>query len=562
MAVVLFVASAVAVTWPLATQITSAIPRGTEVASTVPLFNLWTLWWNSAWAGMSTGYWDAPIFSPAEKAFALSEPQPTMAAVVPLLWCGGTPALALNVYILGALVLNGLSAAQLLRAVRVGRSGALAAGLFVQWLPFVQWQIGVLQLAPLFGELWTILALVRIGQRPTIGAGLRLGIAFALAYLTCENLGLLFCVLMMASGPWLIWRGLRSPRMWTAIACGAIVSGLLIAPVVLVQARMFRAKDFTRTRELAISLSAEPADYSVTFASPIRTFTDWRLLDFSDPERREYWPLSPGWIKVALAVAGVVAGLRVREWRSWTGFAMTFLALAWLLSLGPEARWRTLAPYDFLRVWFPGFEHIRNVFRFALFVQLATAWLAGMGIDGGLRLGERSRGESATPLARKLAVRFAAVVLLALGCVESLPAPQALTILPPQKGHRAWLNYLRDETPADAVLLCLPMPDSPDVVAYELETWWMYSQMVHRRRLANGYSGYFPPAYMALQGMSHGYPAEPALEAFANSGVTHLVIDRRVYDDAGSRLGDESRWKRVFQDPRSSIDIYQRESRP
>ena len=42
----LFVLVAVWVTWPVAPHLTTAIPIGCEPASTVPLFNLWTMWWN------------------------------------------------------------------------------------------------------------------------------------------------------------------------------------------------------------------------------------------------------------------------------------------------------------------------------------------------------------------------------------------------------------------------------------------------------------------------------------------------------------------------------------
>jgi hypothetical protein len=202
-AIAIYTASALLVTWPLARNLTTSIPRGTETAITVPLFNLWTLWWNAAWFGESSGYWNAPIFAPTPAAFALSEPQPTMMTVAPLIWCGGPPALAYNVYLLLALILNGVATSQLLRAAGAGRVGAIAGGLFVQWLPFIQWQIGVLQLVPIFWETWTVLALIRIVERPTIHRGIVLGIAFGLAFWSCENLGLFFAVpLIVAARGW------------------------------------------------------------------------------------------------------------------------------------------------------------------------------------------------------------------------------------------------------------------------------------------------------------------------------------------------------------------------
>ena len=51
---------------------------GSSQVATVPLFNLWTIWWNADRLrhGLKD-YWDAPIFYPERDTFAFSEPQPT-----------------------------------------------------------------------------------------------------------------------------------------------------------------------------------------------------------------------------------------------------------------------------------------------------------------------------------------------------------------------------------------------------------------------------------------------------------------------------------------------------
>jgi hypothetical protein len=68
-------AAALLSTWPLALHLTSAVPLGTETAATIPLFDLWTLWW--AGGRLRHGFaalWNAPIFNPTSGAFAFSEP--------------------------------------------------------------------------------------------------------------------------------------------------------------------------------------------------------------------------------------------------------------------------------------------------------------------------------------------------------------------------------------------------------------------------------------------------------------------------------------------------------
>src|SRR5215207_9025081 len=101
-ALVASLVAAIAVTWPLALHLTTAVPLGTEREATVPLFNLWTLWWTADRAAHAfAGYWDAPIFQPTPGAFTFSEPQTLTDLLVAPLWgLGVPPALVYNVALL------------------------------------------------------------------------------------------------------------------------------------------------------------------------------------------------------------------------------------------------------------------------------------------------------------------------------------------------------------------------------------------------------------------------------------------------------------------------------
>ena len=55
----LFSGLALTLTWPLARNLATAIPFGTEQAATVPLASLWAVWWNVNRIGdFYQGYWD------------------------------------------------------------------------------------------------------------------------------------------------------------------------------------------------------------------------------------------------------------------------------------------------------------------------------------------------------------------------------------------------------------------------------------------------------------------------------------------------------------------------
>src|SRR5205809_220390 len=45
-------AGALAASWPLALHLTTSVSLGTEQEATVPLFNLWTLWWTAHGAAL------------------------------------------------------------------------------------------------------------------------------------------------------------------------------------------------------------------------------------------------------------------------------------------------------------------------------------------------------------------------------------------------------------------------------------------------------------------------------------------------------------------------------
>src|SRR5258708_1206453 len=58
-------------TWPLLRNPATTLPLGPSQVATVPLFNLWTIWWNADRLrhGLKE-YWEAPIFYPERDTFA------------------------------------------------------------------------------------------------------------------------------------------------------------------------------------------------------------------------------------------------------------------------------------------------------------------------------------------------------------------------------------------------------------------------------------------------------------------------------------------------------------
>jgi hypothetical protein len=121
---------AVWATWPLTPRMFHELPVGDIGFTTVPLLNVWTMWWNADRLQHGfRGYWDAPIFYPTPDTFAFSEPQPPTVVMAPVLWMTGSRIFAYNLYLLLSIILNGAFAERLLKIVGLNRLPAVIGGM-------------------------------------------------------------------------------------------------------------------------------------------------------------------------------------------------------------------------------------------------------------------------------------------------------------------------------------------------------------------------------------------------------------------------------------------------
>ena len=553
---------AVVSTWPLGRFVASALPLGTESAATVPLLNVWTVWWNADRAGhLYRGYWDAPIFAPTPGIFAFSEPMPTTVVVAPLVWLGGHRILAYNVFLLAALAISGWSTFYLLRGIRFRWLVCALGGGLVEMLSLVHSELGVLQMVPLCGIVWTIHALYRFGRCPGWKRSLLLGAAFAVTYLTCAYYGLFLSLVLLAGGGRLLGKRLRRGRTWGLLLVSAGVASLLIAPVVAAQLRIIRTHDLRRDRDWVMRLAASPKDYVVT-PWPQR----WEPAGLAELRPQRYFRLGPGWLKIGLAVVGLAAGLWWRRYRAWTAFCLTMLVAAFLLSLGPKLAVGGWSPYALLMDWYPGMAQARNVYRFAVFVQLAVVLLAALGLQAMLtccrpeRVGRIANPSYGSGLLTRVRARprsvlgwTATIGVGLLAMAEVLPAPQKLFPVPRVQEQHQWIDWLTSQTPADSVIACIPFPQGTTVAAYEETAVWMYWGTYHHRRLVNGYSGFFPASFLQTKAAMRDFPSTAALQRLQDLDVGYCVI-RRPALPGDSAIG--KRLELLFSDDTAQVDVY------
>lgn len=549
-ALLLYAALAVYSTWPLVKTLDRTVPMTTMAVTTVPLLNAWTMWWNvDRLEHGFRDYWDSPIFFPARDTFAFSEPQTTTLLVAPVLWLSGSRILAYNVWLLASLVLNGVFAERFLRVCGARGPSALCGGSAMVLLPIVHWQLEVVQLVPVWGFLWMWTALVQNQRCPDSWRGLEIGLAFGVAFLTCVHQGLFAAVLAPCAVVFVPWRGLF--RTFTAWGLAALVGVAFVVPVALPMKRAFEEHGFTRTPKLVAELSAIPGDYTAT---PGLAWIDRPV------GARNFWKLSCGWAKYGLAIVGIGFGLWRRKWRRVTAFLLLTGLLAFFLSLGPNLNLWGWQPWWTVSKYCPGFSQVRNVFRFAYFVQMPVVLLAALSIHALVLLGHRY-------LARGLCwmVTIVSFILGAAAVLEVRPQPPSLLETPDVTPHLGWIQFVRQHTPPGRGLLCLPYSFGDSVESLESMAKWMYFGTYHGRPLVNGYSGFFPAEYYTLRDeIHHRFLSEALLVEQHELGVEFVLIDRRPYPAAeldGTTFGT-IRLELAYKDSQSTIDVYRIRVRP
>lgn len=560
----LFLLLAVASTWPLGSSIGSAIPQGRERVATVPLFNLWTVWWNADRAGeMFDSYWDAPIFAPSEHSFALSEAQPTTALVAPVVWISGSRTLAYNVYLLCMLTLNGWSGSLLLRSLTGSRLVGIWGGAALLLLPFVHWQLGVLQLTSISGVLLTLHFLLRFVRDLRLKDAALTGASIGFCYLSCNYFGYQLCLVLLISSMVLLLSRTGFRKLVIGAGVAVVVAGLIVGPVVSKQLSISGEHSWDRQRDTVEKLSASAYDY---LRSP------WRGPLVASTFGKPRFPLSPGAACLLLAAVGSVTGLRVREARQLSIFVLLFVLTALVLSRGPTWTVGGQTPFLHLAEWLPGLSAMRSPHRFAVLVQIGCVVLAGMSFarsncsassdvtTDNEDVAENSRLVSpiSPPTKWQRVMQWGHVALLCGVLIESWPTKPGLYSMPDYDQQRPWIEWLRTETHPDDVVANLPFPSGRSVVDYQDTTVAMLWSTYHKRRLVNGYSGFFPKEFVQLKRDVQSFPDDKSVRELRKSGVQWCVVKvDELKSGNAEKLADQSMLSLRFETADRKTRVYE-----
>ena len=475
----LYLVAALALTWPLATQLTTHL--GALEGAGDPFLNLWVLgtgvkaWLAAPGAVLSGRVFDANIFYPAAGSLTFSDHLLLQSLVMaPFYALSGNLALCYNVLLIVSIAGSGLAMHALVKGVTASTPAALVAGLAWACWPYRSAHLLHLQLQSLYFLPLALLALYRLAAaRRKAGAAL-LGVWAALqaissvyyGVMTAVTLGVGATAVAWASGQW------RGRRFWSRMALAGVVGAILVAPVVWPYWQSSQREGFGRNLFEAAAHAASWQSYTQVPPDNL-LYGRTGLLRSRAPlpgqrdRRHVEHQMFPGLVLIGLAALGLWRGWRSDQ-RPVVVAAAAIAAAGLVLSLGPEGV-RPL--YAWLADHVFGFQAIRAPARFAVVVMLGLCVLAGVGV------------------AQARLRRTTVAILTALLCLEYANAPLAFVPAPP--ASTATGRWLAEAGGPGAVLylpLMLDRENSP----------FMVQSLEHGRPIVNGYSGQRPSFYTSL----------------------------------------------------------------
>lgn len=516
MALAAVVATAVACTWPLATN-PWLIPAHQD-----PLFSIWRLYqWARNLAAFGAGGWfEGNMFHPSPFVLLYSDATILPAVVAaPFISAGLPPVLAYSAIFWTGLVGAGLAMYAAARVITGSHWGALVAAVMFVGAPV---RVDQVMHFEMFGTAFLPLAVLATARAMDGSRLAAWGIGAAMGGMALSGiyLGVFLFTLwpVLAGVEWLRRRG----GVDRAVVLRAGASVALAAMLLVVYARPYRqARDLVGDRQ-----PDEVATYSARWVSYLHAPPTNRVWGWTSAAGKpELW-LFPGLTGSVFAVSALLTPAA-----PWVASLAVTTVVAADASRGVHGivyplLWRFLEPYRGLRV--PA--------RFGLLVLTTWSLLSAVGAAAVARRFAAGSPTSGPPLGSRARAVAAAAVLLGLG-VESVATMHARRMPSTAPTVYEFLGRLPPAVVAHAPLAdpgALPGADSD----------FIYFAQYHRHKLVNGNSGFFPPAYIRLMSAARDLPSDEAIDALRAAGVEYLVVHERYFETWDAMSGTIYRLER------------------
>jgi hypothetical protein len=515
------------------------------------LLNMWILAWDAhALTHHAAHLFDTNIFFPEPRTLAYSE---TLLGYLPIfgpiLWLGGSPALANNAILLFSFTASGVAMYLLARHLTGREWPAIAAGIAYAFVPYRFVHIPQIQLEAMEWIPLAFLCLHLFVERGHIKYAIGLAASVAMEAYCCVYYSLFLTVALVVGGPILLLaegrRGLGRKLGILALAGG--LAAAVVAPLAGEYLRVHQTRKLERPIEEIAQRSAVPATY---LASTSRV--DQRLWMTTLAPPRDY--LFPGMLPLALAAVGLVVAFarRYRATRLAIGRRRIVVTYAAIAVVGLAASFGPLglggfSLYRVLDFGLPLLQGLRQTSRFGVLAIFGVSVLAALGAAA-----------LETPLRRMSAagpIALAGLIFLELAVAPlrtDRPQGDALMRVPAVPPVYTWLA----QQPGAFAIVELPY-------ANEGQMWqnagYVYWSTVHWHGLVDAYSGFAPPDYASLRRILDRFPDEISRQALLQRHVCYVIVHHDLYRDWNhplnyARIGRTPWLQEVAQFP--DVDVF------
>jgi len=491
----------VLMTWPLAAGL------GTlgRINTGDGLFSIWCVAWVAhAITTNPANLFDANIFFPHKATLAYSEANffPGLLAV-PAWLATKNPYFAHNVVVLIAFALSMAGGYVLAKHLTGNRLAAFAAGIGFAFCPFIFSRTAHMQLLMSAGLPWSLWALHRLVDAPSVARACVLGIVLTLQALSCAYYGIFAAMLVGLGTLWFAaTRGWwRSPRYWGLIALAAGLSLAFVFPFFKPFLDLQAESGFARSLEDSATYSA---DWQAWLASSAWAHR-WLLPIMG------HWNevLFPGAITTVLGVYGLWRVMRRGDEGGGSRDVAGYYFLVALVSL-----WASFGPaaglYTFLFKTIPVFSFLRAPARFGILVALA--FTVGMAFAIA-RLRRSTFGWRRTVITAAPVLLVAELATLPLNFRTAPPVNNAYTMLanlPPGIVAEFPFFYRRTDFPQHAQ--------------------YMVNSTYHWRPMVNGYSDHIPQDFRDIVVPVSSFPTRESFALLEQRRVRYAVFTLSGYD--------------------------------
>ena len=487
-----FLLGATVFTFPLVLRLDRAV---TDLAD--PLLDAWSLAWVAHQLPRDPFHlFDANRYFPELGTLTFNDPMIGLAILVsPIQIVFDHAVVTLNVAMLLSLALSGYGACRLGSWLTRSPLAGYVAGAVFAFNPFRLDHLSHLQLqtAGFIPLLYLCISRYLEGGQRRHAVGTAVFLWFVAA--SCAYYGIFTWTLLGVAIPYEIWRtgAWKRRRRLVGLAFALVVSGAAYLPLALPFMRLQREFGFRRPIERLQRFSARPGDY-LRSGSHLH---QWLGLKPDSPERT----LFPGILAVGLGAVGILRTNRR------TALYLLVGGTAALASLGPNYEL-----YRLLYVFAPGVSGVRVPPRFAIYVLLAAAMLAGWGAANLLR---RLKGRKACAVA---------AILVIFPLVESFGGPIPYARAPDVPQVYEWLA----RQPGSPASLELPAGRRANRDLHR-NALYLYWSTYHFKPIANGYSALVPPVYGELGATMESFPDAAGVELLRRLGIRYVILHRDFY---------------------------------